>query len=562
VDEGGHRERERFFAAARAVAGLTMLSRVFGLVRDMAIVALGATRATDAFWTAFSVPNLFRRLFGEGALAAAFVPVFTDVLESADGHRRARLVLANAAGLLTIVLAGLVVLGEVLLAIWLAAAPGAWDRALLLRLLMIMLPFMFTICLLALGSAALNCRGHFAYPAFAPIVLNVCLIAAAVFARARFAADDRAALTLLSAAVIFAGVVQLAGVVWLLRTVDLAVVPRLRPLLREVRRIARLVLPMTVPLGVMQFSAFFDRIYAWFMTATEAAPRLELFGGSIARPLAPGVVTCLYAANRMYQFPLGILAISIATVVFPLFSRYAARGDTEGLRQTTQRAIRLGIFLGLPAGVGLGLLAGSAIALIFQHGDFTAHDAARSTRILQMYCLGMWAYFCNHVLLRAFFAQQDARTPLKVTALLAGVNIVLVATLVFTPLRAAAVGAATATTASATTVVLTWALRRRWGRLGLRGIFFSAAKTAAATAVMAAVVWAAVRTGRGWGQAVAERLGATWTGEVVVVVLAVIGGAVTFAVAAWLLRCSELKELLRSARRGGPENPSSPPAKA
>lgn len=173
-----HVERERFFGAAKTVASLTMLSRVLGLVRDMAIWAFGATRATDAFWLAFSLPNLFRRLFGEGALSAAFVPVFTEVAES-QGWERARLVLANAAALLAMLLAGLVVLGELaLLAALLLVEPGA-DWTLLLQLTMLVLPFMLTICTLALGSAALNCKGHFAYPAFAPILLNISLIGGA-----------------------------------------------------------------------------------------------------------------------------------------------------------------------------------------------------------------------------------------------------------------------------------------------------------------------------------------------------------------------------------------------
>jgi putative peptidoglycan lipid II flippase len=541
-----HREREGFFGAAKVVAGLTLLSRVLGMARDIAIVALGATRATDAFWTAFTVPNLFRRLFGEGAMSASFVPVFTEVAE-ASGWSKARLVLANAAGLLAVVLAGVLLLAEVALLAVLLLAPGAWDRQLLLRLLMLLFPFMFTVCLLALGSAALNCKGHFAYPAFAPIILNTFLIAAAFAAHALFGPDSESSLYVLAAGVVAAGVAQLVGVVWLLRSVDLAVVPSLRPVLPAVRRIARLVLPMMLPLGVMQLSAFFDRFYAWAMTAMPGRETFHLFGAEIHKPLTTGVVTRLYAANRLYQFPMGILAISLATVVFPLFSRYAARKDHAALRETTNRALRLALFLGIPAGLGLGLLASPAIRVIYRHGRFTPADVAATAFILQMYCTGMWAYFCNHILLRAFFAQQDTSTPLKVSAVLASVNILLVVTLIFTPLRAGAMGLATAAAAAVNVLILTWVLRRRWGRIGMRRILRSLGRTCAAAACMAGAVLAAEHFVGGW--AGAWTAAPDWVRELIALLAAIAAGGAAFAGVAALLRSEELPEVLGAVRR-------------
>jgi putative peptidoglycan lipid II flippase len=539
-------EREHFFGAAWTVAAVTVLSRVLGLLRDMAIVALGANRATDSFWTAFMIPNLFRRLFGEGALAAAFVPVFTEVSE-AEGPDKARLLLANTAGLLALLLAAIVVLLELILLLWLLLAPGAWDRTLLLQLIMIVLPFMFTVCLLALGSAALNCRGRFFYPAFAPVLLNVFLIAAATFVHAVLPGAGWEALFLLSAVVILAGVAQLIGVAWLLKSVDLAVVPCLRPLLPAVRRVAKLALPMMIPLSLLQLSAFFDRFYAWWMTATPGSPRV--FWG-IARPLEPGVVTCLYAANRLYQFPMGILAISLATAVFPLLSRYASRGDTAGLRDATNRALRLSLFMGIPAGVALILLARPAILLIYRHGRFTPDDVVRVSLILRMYCLGMWAYFCNHILLRAFFAQKDYRTPLRVSCALAATNVLMVALLVFTPLRARAMGLATASTSSINALMLAWILRRRWGHLGLRKVLVSLLRTGAATALLAAAIWAVTEyltpLTRSWGSTAASAA---------IVFSGIAAGAATFLLAAMGLRCPELGELGRSLRRGPKAGP-------
>ncbi len=525
-----------------------MLSRVLGMVRDMAIWAFGATRATDAFWTAFSVPNLFRRLFGEGALSAAFVPVFTEIAER-DGWDRARAVLANVAGLLGLLLAAIMLVVELGLLLWLLVGPPARDWQLLVQLTMLMLPFMLTVCLLALASAALNCKGHFAYPAFAPILLNVSLIAGAYVAHRFFSGGGRRGLFVLAVSVVVAGVVQLVGVVWLLRSVRLGVVPRLRPVLPAARRIAALALPMMIPLGILQFSAFFDRIYAWLMSATPESPALALGGVSIAKPLEAGVVTWLYAANRLYQFPLGILAISVATAVFPLFSRYAARGDVAGLRAATNRALRLSLFMAVPAGVGLYLLAEPAVTLICGHGRFVDNPDAvpRTAKILQMYCLGMWAYFCNHILLRAFFAQKDTRTPLRVACLLALANMVMVMTLIFTPLRARAIGLATACTASVNVLALVLVLRRRWGGLGLGEILLSLARTAAGSAALAGAVLVVGHYLRQTADGLAPKAGAG-----LIVAAAVPAGVVAFLAAAMLLRCRELPELLR--RPGGHED--------
>jgi len=542
MDEKAHSERERFFGAAKLLAGLTLLSRVLGLVRDMVIVPIGGAALADRFWTAFSVPNLFRRLFGEGALSAAFVPVFTEVAE-AEGWDRARLVLANVAGTLAAVLAALVVLIELgLLGAW-AVWAGPWTRAVLLQLTGLMLPYMFTVCLLALGSAALNCKGHFAYPAFAPIVLNVALIVSAVWLAPALAETDTGKFVVISLGLVAAGAVQLVGVIWLLGRAGLAAMPKLRPLLPEVRRIARLMAPMVIPLSILQLSAFADRILALVFSATPDQPDL---------PLTSGVVRCLYAANRLYQLPMGVLAISLATAVFPLLGRYAARNDIAGLRDTTNRALRLGAFLGIPAGVALILLAGPLVTLIFQRGQFTAFDTDRSAFILRMYCLGMWAYFWNHVLLRAFFAQKDVRTPMLLACLLTVANLALVVGGIWTPLKAGAIGLATAVTQSANAVLLTVVLRRRWGRLGLRRIAVSVVRTAAATACMAgviALVMAAIRA------AAADGL----TGRIVSLAVAVPVGAAVFLLVAKCLKAPELPELWGAMRKKTPD-PQEPTA--
>ena len=545
TSETGHKH---FISAAKLVAAITLLSRVLGMVRTVAISSLGAKRFTDAFWTAFRIPNLFRRLFGEGALSASFVPVFTEIAES-DGWDKARLVLANTAGLLALVLGVLVVVIELGVLAWLALAPPAWDRLLLGQLVMIVLPFMFTVCLLALGSAALNCKGHFAYPAFAPILLNVALIVAAYLAHSEFGAGDWRGLFALGISVVVAGVVQLVGVYWLLRRAGLACAVHLWPMLPEVRRVVRLALPMMLPLGLLQFSALFDYLWAWWMTQTPESPQLAILGLTIEKPLREGVVTCLNAAGHLYQLPLGTLAISLATVVFPLLSRYAARRDAAGLRNTTNQALRLSLFLGIPSGAGLIILAGPISALIYEHGEFKPENTATTARILQMYCLGMWAYFAQHILLRAFFSQKDTRTPLRIACALVIVNIILVVVLVFTRLREAGIGLATACTSSANVVLLTWALRRRWGRIGARRLLASALRTIGATLCMAGAVMATRWALTPLAQRLATARGISYLDDAIITAACVPVGIAVFFLVARLARCAEPGELGISLRR-------------
>lgn len=519
-------EEEHFFGAARVVAGLTMASRVLGLLRDMVLVPLGRAMVADAFWVAFSVPHLFRRLFGEGALSAAFIPVFTEAAET-QGWDRARKVLANTAGWLALVLSGLVVLIELGLLLWLLAAPGEAKRQLTLQFTMLMLPFMFFICMLALASAALNSRGHFAYPAAAPIILNVGLIAFGWWIAPALGRSDAEQLAIVGVGVVVCSVVQFAGALVLIRKTRLAGRWTLRPVLPEIKQIALRMAPTVVPLGMVQLSDLFGRLIALGCTRSEANPNL---------PLWPGVVRCHYGAGRLYQLPLGVLAISIATVVFPLLSRCVARDDKAALREVLNRALRLCLFLGIPSGVGLLLLARPTIALIFQRGQFTAFDTVRAAGMLQMYCLAMPAYFCMHVLLRAFFARKDTRTPMVTSAALAVLNVLLVLGGIFTPLKSAALGAATAATATLNTIVLAWILHRQVGQLGWRKLLRSTARVTAATLVMGAAVLAAR-----WA------LESLAVPRLATLVACVVVGAGAFAAAAFALRCPELRELRRRA---------------
>jgi len=517
-----HKEREHFFSAAKLVAGITLISRFFGFFRDMGIASLGASRYTDAFGLAFKIPNLFRRLFGEGALASAFVPVFTDVHEK-DGAEKARLLLANSFAILAVFLAVLLVIGEVCFFIYwrFASAP---DSRLLMTLAMVMLPYMFTVCLLALCSAALNARGHFWYPAAAPIIFNIFGITAAWYL-APMLENLEQQLFIVAMSVVAAGIVQLVSVWLLLSKTGLQIRPRLKPMEPAIKTVVKNMTPMLIGLGFLQFTEFFQDLIAWTLTATAAKP--DFMG--IACPLNPGVIVRLNAARAFYQFPMGVLAISLGVAVFPLLSRYASRGDTVNLRDSLNRALRLSIMEGMATGVGLFILA-EPIMMIYARRRFTVEDAMQAAFVLQMYVLGMWAYCSYQILARAFYACKDTRTPLKVSCSLAVVNIILLVVLIW-PMGPGAFGLSTAITFAANAIILTLILRRRLGRLGGRKIMASIVRTAVACAVMAAVVY--------WLRGYME---ARNVNNLLVLAACVPAGAVVFVAAAWVMRSPEIHE--------------------
>jgi putative peptidoglycan lipid II flippase len=550
MSQSEHHEREHFFGAAKVMAVLTLGSRLMGMFRAMAIASLGATRSTDAFSLAFKIPNLFRRLFGEGALSAAFVPVLTETSEK-EGPQQTSKLLANALGLLTLFLSCLLVVILAGLLIWEAFWPGGADRRLLVVLLALMLPFMVTVCLLALGSAALNCRGHFAYPAAAPILLNVIIIAAAVFLAPMVTRDVPGQLCVIAASVTVGGAVELAGALWMLHRHGFSLRMRLRPVAGGIRQMLRMMGPMVLGLGLLQIAELLESAIAWVLTATPEAPTLRLFGWELARPLQPGVLARLDAARYLYQFPMGVLATSLAVAVFPLLSRYAARGDMENLRASLNRALRLAMMEGLAAGVGLFVLAEPITRLLYQHRNFTAEDTRQAAFILRMYVLGMWAFCSYQIFARAYYSVKDTMTPLKVSCSLLVLELVMITTLVWVPdLGAGAFGVTAATVFTLNTVVLAIKLRKRLGPFGGRKLLKSVARSLIACGVMAEAILVLEHVLSGYR---------TW----VVVGVCVPAGAAAFLMSAWALRAPELGELLgamKESRNGdsGPDSGQSP----
>ena len=393
------------FRSTAIIGFFTLLSRVFGFVRDVLVAnVLGASWLSDAFFVAFKLPNFFRRLFGEGAFSAAFVPLYAGKL-AAQGKRDAMQFAADAMGFLTV---ALLLLNAVMLLImpWalLVFAPGFVEDAekfdTTVTLARIAFPYIFFISLVALLSGILNSIEKFAAVAATPILLNLCLIVAMLF----FADSLQTPAHVLAFGVFVAGAVQLLWLVVVCR--KYGVCPRLIPpkMNDNVREMLRLIAPAAFGAGVAQINLLVDVV--------------------LASTLVNGV-SYLYYADRLNELPLGVIGVAIGTALLPMLSKQFRTGDIAAAHVSLNRAIELAMLLCLPAAIALILLADPLITLLFQHGAFSRIDTMASFPALIAYASGLPAFILIKLFAPGFFARKDTKTPVKIAVLCVVLNLVL-----------------------------------------------------------------------------------------------------------------------------------------
>lgn len=455
---------------ARTVSFFTLISRVSGLARDAVLSRVfGAGPVMDAFFFAFMVPNLFRRLFGEGALSAAFLPVYTRL--DRDEPETARQLASYVVGRATIAL-GLIVLACELLLLF--VRPQDEHAALAVRLARIMLPYMPLVCLVALFGSMLQVHHTFGPTAAAPIVLNLGMIGGAFLATRL----PDIGIAFVALAVVAAGLVQVGWSLLALRRLDWW--RRETSAARShVRTVLAQAMPMLVGLGVLQLNTFLDGVIASYPTTFGST----IFG--LAYPLDQGAMATVSYAQRLYQFPLGVFGIAVATAIFPQLSREA--DDDRLFLGTVRRGLRLVVFIGLPASAGLILVRGPLVRVVLEGGRFTEENTSAVGTVLLGYAAAVWAYSMVHVLTRAFYARGQARRPMNVAVAIVILNLALNLTLIW-PLGVAGLAWATAITSTLQAIVLTIMLGRDGERLLDHDVLGSWARTAAATIVMAASI--------------------------------------------------------------------------
>jgi putative peptidoglycan lipid II flippase len=562
----------RFVGHAVVVGLMTLLSRFTGLVRDSILAAaLGLSATADAFSIGFLIPNLFRRLFGEGALTAAFIPLYTDLVHK--DRLTARRLASLCIAMMLVFLGGLTLLGELVLLAMLGARQWTAESSLAIELTMIMLPYMPMICIVALVGGILQVHGKFGAPAAAPIFLNVImiigtLVAVHITGGVQTDAQTTRAVTIISWTVLIAGLVQLIwqlGMVLRVERFTLAF-SGARPVIRQM---LALMVPMFVGLGVFQINTLVDYLIAFGLAGKAGGPeQLHLLGMKLDYPVNQGDVAALNWAQRLYQFPLGVFGIAVATAIFPALSRAAAaenvgRGQETGdrnaetdSRQAQQpqapspkpqaplasfqsilhQGLRLTFFIGLPASAGLILLRVPITRLIYERGEFGVADSQRVAFVMIGYCAVIWAYSMTHVLTRAFYAMKDAQSPLRISMWMVLLNLALNVALVW-PLGVAGLAWASAASAAAQVVMLVRALKRfvpqPVGPDVLRGWRMTGVLTALMTAVLLPVTLCF------------DAAAMTRTQSAVQLAILLPLGMAIVLVGAWLMKAEELSWLRR-----------------
>lgn len=406
--------------SAATVSSFTLLSRISGLFRDILIAStFGAGPLTDAFWVAFRIPNLLRRLFAEGAFTQAFVPILGQARTDWP-HEEVRVLLDRVALLLTAVLI-FVTLAGMLATPWVVTAIASGMRTASKQaefnaavwMTRMMFPYILCMSLVAFASGVLNTWSRFAIPAFTPVLLNLSMIGASLFMTEWFSLPIYA----LAVGVMLGGILQL-GVQWA-ALARMGLFPRFTLRIRQawtdsptVRRIVRQMVPAIIGVSVAQISL--------------------LINTNIATWLAPGSVTWLSFADRLMEFPTALLGVALGTVLLPSLSAAFAQGNPQSYSALMDWGLRLVLLLGLPASIGLASLADGLVATLFHYGEFSASDVAQTQLAVMAYCAGLLGLLAVKILAPGFYAQQDIRTPVRIAI------VVLVLTqllnLVFVPL--------------------------------------------------------------------------------------------------------------------------------
>jgi len=518
-------EGREILRATGVVAASTFLSRVLGLLRDVVISGVfGAGTATDAFFVAFAIPNFFRRLLGEGSLTVSFVPVYTHYLtKEPEEAKRVIHVVATAVLLLLLSLTAL----GVLLAPWLVKIQvfgwrGKEALPLAVTLTRLCFPYLFFISLVALSMGVLNAHGHFAAPALAPCLLNLSLIASALL----LAPHLTPPIASLAWGVLLGGVLQLLLQAPFLRAkgVTFRVDLDLRhPALKE---IGKLMVPMVAGIAVFQINQVVNRFLASF--------------------LPHGSISYLYYADRLFELPLGLFAVAMGVAVLPSFSRHVALGRWEDLGKDVNLSLRAILFLSIPAMVGIIVLRVPLIHLFFQHGAFGPRDTLLTAQALLCYSLSIWAYGGIQVMSRAFYALRDAKTPVKVAAGAAVLNLGF-GLLLMHPLKHAGLALANSLSAIFNSLLLFYLLRGRIEGIG-RGLRKALLKVGLSSLAMLPwlLLW---RDRQDWISPGGLLIKGMSMG------IMVGGGAAIFFGASFLLRSEELRTLLAGARPRPPATP-------
>lgn len=510
---------------AGVVAVGTLSSRLLGAVRDAVIAASFAVGATDVFFVAWTIPNTLRRILGEGAASAAFIPVFSD-LRAKVGPEAARAYVAKFAGTMIVILAAVSTLGVVTAPLW-AALYGAGYRddptqfQTLVMLTQWVFPYIMVAGLSALAMGTLNAMGRFAVPAFAPAMLNLSLIAAPVLFVPVALSMGLPAIAGLAIGALVGGALQLLVQLPALGRVDMRPAPRISFGDANVRRSLSLMAPLLLGTGVHQINILLSRLFASF--------------------LPEGSQSFLYYGQRIVEVPQGMFAIAIASAALPSLAALRSRQQHAEAAETFRYSLRLSLFVAIPATVAIAILATPIVSVLFGRGAFVGEQVTQTARCLVWMAAGVWAVAAIHPVVRMYHAYGDTRTPVLCSAI--NLACFVACSVAFMGSHGhVAIAAASTLAAFIQLLALLLGLSRRIGPPQLGEVVSSASRHVLAAAVMGGALWV-VSPLFSW-----ER-GGNDPVNIGGLLLLVVLGAGVYAGAARLLRVEELQSLLASLKR-------------
>lgn len=517
-------EKKEILKSASIISLVTIVSRVLGYFRDQRIVLLlGTTLSADSFVLAYRIPNLFRRLVGEGTVAASFVPVFTTYMR--ERSKEELWEFANKLfWTLALVLAVITVLGVIFSRQVIAPFPTTVDMGEAIALNRIIFPYLFFVALAALGMGILNCFGHFALPASTTVLLNLSIIA---FSTAMVWRYFQSPAVSLAVGVLVGGALQF-----------LILIPQMvRRGMRfdfgisfshpGIRSVARVMFPRFFGLGISQINFFVDTYFA----KAARMPR--------------GSLTALYVADRVMELVLGGYAIAVATAILPMMAHHAAANNYEGLKKTLTFAVRIVAYITVPAAMGLMILREPIIRVLFQHGQFVAESTRLTARPLLYYAIGLPALACVKLIVPAFYSARDTKTPVIVASISFVLNIVLNIIFLQFLFRRFQNGGPALATALATFFdffTLFIIFRLRYGSLGMLDILRSISKISLCSVIMGAGCMIANYYAK-------NLLQGAFSIQLMVFTAMILGATLLYVGLTWIFRCPEIEEVYGVAMR-------------
>jgi len=522
-------DNRRVIRSAMLVGAFTSLSRILGMVRDLLTAGMfGTSLSMSAFVVAFRIPNLFRRLFGEGALSSAFVPVFMEARKK-DGDESAWQLASRVLSLAGIALIVITAAGMLLAGFLMADVQDGTQRAIILPLTRIMLPYMIFICLAALSASILNSYHHFTVPALSPSMMNIVWILSVLLICPMMGDTPEEKIYGLAWGVLLSGVIQLGMQMPVLRKFGFHFRFALVWNDPRVWKVFLLMGPATIGLAVTQINVMVNSLMAAWVG-----------------PWAPAA---LFYSERLLYLPQGILATAMSTVLLPVFAGHAAEKRNAELLVTMNHTLRMLMFVMIPASIGLLVLSRPIVQMLFEWGQFDARSTDLTTIALQCYAPGLLVFSMSKVFVPAFYAHQDTRTPVKVgvacVLLNFALNILFIMTLP-TYLKHAGLAASTVIAEAFNGLTLAWFVQRKMGSPGWMRMIQSTMKALLAAFLMGVFIYYTLPLLQ---RVVSGFVPVMKISQIISVLTVIAAGFVVYVVAVIVLRCEEWGEAIDAIRR-------------